>query len=251
MEQNTQTLAQFIAEHAPGHRFGTKALHELVEGIKRTGKGGSVSFTIKLVPDPKRSHALLVSDAVVAKVPQLDPPQRLTWLTPSGEIISHDPNQLPLPIDDPAAVRTSVTTIETGGGIFTGEAPDDADDDVPAHSEEQAARVLQFAEAAFAQTPPPGAIDDDGEVSEGVVQQLVDGGLVEVVEPAPGDDLPMQDDVAGQDDEPGSVKPDDFETTTGAALAEAAAAAAAPDNVTEIKTRAPRKSRAKVSASAT
>lgn len=257
MNDNTQTLAQFIAAHAPGHRFGTKALHDLVDGIRKTGKGGSITFTVKIAPDPKRSNALLVSDAVTSKVPQFDPPQRLTWLLPSGEIVDHDPNQLSLDLEQPRTTSTATSTTETAGGVFDQDAPalDELTADERAKLEEQQRRLADFAAEAFSRDAP----DDDA----------ADVPAVRDADPAPFDPtLPTDAKAADFDptdpdappmfleggDLTAAVTADDFDTSTAMALADAAEQKA-PDNVTAIgskptRKRAPSKRKTAAAASA-
>lgn len=260
--ENQQTLADFIRDHAPEHRRGTKALHELVQAVRNTGKAGTVTFTVKLEPDKRTVGALLVSNVVAKKIPELDPPQRVVWYQPSGELVDHDPAQPPIPglpawqldADRQAAASSPIQLRQV---VFN--AAPDQDEDTPdpvlvAKMKDQADNLARFAQEAnsggvFTQEPvdqdedggPAGIFDQDGpdhDEDDGdtltatfvgiprestVVDEPVDA-------PQPGDDLPM-------------VDPDDYDTGTAMALADAVNVQ--PSNVHQISDKPKRKRRTK------
>jgi len=73
----------------------TEALAELVQGCAQTGKGGSLTLTIKIAPG--KSGQVEISDTVSSKLPAFERATSLFFITPEGNLSRNDPRQAELP----------------------------------------------------------------------------------------------------------------------------------------------------------
>lgn len=95
----------FLREHRRGaclHEAGV-ALQELVKAMEATGKGGSLTLTLKLSPDAKYGTAVEVSDLITVKVPQPDKDSSLFFMDGSNNLVRHDPRQMQIPTREDTA----------------------------------------------------------------------------------------------------------------------------------------------------
>lgn len=68
-----------------------EALQRLVTAVEETGKGGSLTLTLKLKPDQKYGTAVEVADAITVKIPEPDKPSSLFYMDGSHNLVRHDP----------------------------------------------------------------------------------------------------------------------------------------------------------------
>lgn len=77
------------------HAEASDALHELVEAIEATGRGGELRIVLKIKPIGQ-GRQVTVMDEVVVKAPQSERPLAI-WFPDSGSLSRRDPNQAELP----------------------------------------------------------------------------------------------------------------------------------------------------------
>ncbi|HEY9315809.1 hypothetical protein [Williamsia sp.] len=75
------------------HEELSEGLHQLVEKVDEIGKGGSISLTIKVKPDPK-TGMLIVADDVKLVLPEWDRQQSMWFKDQTGNLTRNDPNQI-------------------------------------------------------------------------------------------------------------------------------------------------------------
>ncbi|WP_405676854.1 hypothetical protein OG292_19645 [Streptomyces sp. NBC_01511] len=99
-EEPEQTVvrpfAAFLQEQAGGqlHDELSEKLHGLIEAIKDTGKGGSISLKIDIKPIPNTDgRTLTVTDSVAAKLPRTERPKSIFFATDDGNLSRSDPRQ--------------------------------------------------------------------------------------------------------------------------------------------------------------
>lgn len=95
-----QTIAPFselLLQQRGGalHAEASDALHELVEAIDTTGKGGELRIILKIKPIGQ-GRQVTVTDEVVVKAPQQERPLAI-WFPDGGSLSRRDPNQAELP----------------------------------------------------------------------------------------------------------------------------------------------------------
>lgn len=71
-------------------------LAELVGSVRETGKGGSMTVTIKVDPFKGNEDIVKVSGQVVLKAPRAEAPASIFYPDDSGNLSRNDPNTLPL-----------------------------------------------------------------------------------------------------------------------------------------------------------
>lgn len=93
---------EFLREQRRGgvmHDAGV-ALQKLVTAIEATGKGGSLTITLKLKPDDKYGTAVEVADSIVVKVPEPNKPSSLFFMDGSHNLVRHDPAAMQIPFPE-------------------------------------------------------------------------------------------------------------------------------------------------------
>lgn len=75
----------------------SEKLVEVVEAVRDTGKGGSVTITFTIKPDDTARNTFKVSDDVRAKVPQFSRGVSLYFANHQGRLVREDPRQPTLP----------------------------------------------------------------------------------------------------------------------------------------------------------
>jgi hypothetical protein len=82
-------------------------LAELVGAVRETGKGGSLTVTIKVDPFKGNEDIVKVAGQVTLKAPRAEAPASIFYPDDSGNLSRNDPNTLPIfrDSDIPGAVR--------------------------------------------------------------------------------------------------------------------------------------------------
>ena len=98
-----KSLSEVIREIGRGtaDSDATQAIREVVSAVQQTGKGGSVTVTVKVTP-PKGGGGthLEVAAEVTAKVPRLAPVPSIYFRDPvTGDLTRSDPDQYEMHID--------------------------------------------------------------------------------------------------------------------------------------------------------
>lgn len=91
-----QSFASFLCTHARGRseRELSQKLQELVEAVEESGRAGSITYTLNVKPEPKAEHAMLVSDSIKVKKPELDRPASIFFADEQYRLVRTDPRQL-------------------------------------------------------------------------------------------------------------------------------------------------------------
>lgn len=90
-------FADFLREQAKGqtHEELSEGLRDLVQRVKDTGKGGSISLTVTVeLMKGSGGNALVVSDAIKLKLPEHDRQTSLFFSDRDGNLVRNDPDQL-------------------------------------------------------------------------------------------------------------------------------------------------------------
>ena len=96
VEDDVKPFATFLIEHARGrtHDELSRKLRDLLEAVEETGKGGTITYTVKITPEPKADHAVIVTDNVKVSTPSLDRPASIFFVDDRYRLVRNDPRQL-------------------------------------------------------------------------------------------------------------------------------------------------------------
>lgn len=94
--QEEQSFAAFLCQHAKGRseRELSAEMRKLVEAVEETGKGGSITYTLTLKPEPRAEHTVLVTDEIKTKLPSLDRPASIFFADERYRLVRTDPRQM-------------------------------------------------------------------------------------------------------------------------------------------------------------
>lgn len=98
-EQDTAVIrpfADFLQAQSGGtlHDELSEKLHELIEAVQETGRGGSISLKVDVKPIAGTdSHTLTVTDTVVMKAPKTERPKSIFFVDDTGNLSRSDPRQ--------------------------------------------------------------------------------------------------------------------------------------------------------------
>jgi hypothetical protein len=94
---HVRPFAEVLSEVSKGivaDEAATK-LAELVTAVQETGKKGSVTVTIQVVPHKGNNETVNVAAAVTAKLPRAETPTSIFYIAANGNLSRNDPNTLP------------------------------------------------------------------------------------------------------------------------------------------------------------
>jgi hypothetical protein len=95
-ERQVRPFAEFLQEQAGGtlHAELSEKLHDLVQAVQETGKGGSIALKIDVKPIPGTDgRTLTVTDAVVTKLPKTERPKSIFFIDDDMNLSRTDPRQ--------------------------------------------------------------------------------------------------------------------------------------------------------------
>ncbi|MEU0087225.1 hypothetical protein [Streptomyces sp. NPDC006274] len=95
-ERQVRPFAEFLQEQAGGtlHTELSEKLHDLVQAVQETGKGGSITLKIDVKPIPGTDgRTLTVTDAVVTKLPKTERPKSIFFIDDDMNLSRTDPRQ--------------------------------------------------------------------------------------------------------------------------------------------------------------
>lgn len=98
-----------MLDHGAAHAEASRALHDLVAAVRDTGKGGTMTITLKLGPLKGNVDQLVVAAQVAAKPPKSEPAAAIFYVDDAGNLVRNDPRQLELDglrVVEPAPART-------------------------------------------------------------------------------------------------------------------------------------------------
>lgn len=176
-------ITQFIEDHSPGKTEAGKMLAKLIDAVKDTGKGGSMTLVIKIEPDKTQPTALLISDEITAKLPKHERPVRKAWLTRGGLVVDFDPNTPSLPgmavdgagglvnLTDEEVIAGAAHFLQHTRGVIFGPHDGDPlpvrDDDTPPEEDEEAVAeaaaepLPEKASLSVVPDPVPDPVEDE------------------------------------------------------------------------------------------
>ncbi|UOK18038.1 hypothetical protein QLQ75_gp44 [Gordonia phage Santhid] len=96
-DSESPEFSTLLLQHAKGraHDEATRKLAQLVTAVKETGKGGSITVQIKVVPDKKIDGVVKIEDKVTASIP-FDQSTSMWFTDDNGQLHRNDPKQAPL-----------------------------------------------------------------------------------------------------------------------------------------------------------
>ncbi|QXO13141.1 hypothetical protein QLQ78_gp44 [Gordonia phage Jojo24] len=96
-DSESPEFGALLLQHAKGraHDEATRKLAQLVTAVKETGKGGSITVQIKVVPDKKIDGVVKIEDKVTASIP-FDQSTSMWFTDDAGKLHRNDPKQAPL-----------------------------------------------------------------------------------------------------------------------------------------------------------
>jgi len=95
---SARPFADLLREHRAGrtHEDLTEQLQQLVQAVTETGKGGSLSLTIKVAPHG--DGAAMVTASVATKLPKQQGGGAIFFVTPENNLERQDPRQTEMPL---------------------------------------------------------------------------------------------------------------------------------------------------------
>lgn len=97
-DEPPRDFAAFLLEHAQGktHAELSHALRDLVTSVVDTRKGGQLTLTVKIKPQPNIDGAVQIADTVKCTLPEYDRPESIFFVTQAGDLVRNDPRQTSL-----------------------------------------------------------------------------------------------------------------------------------------------------------
>jgi hypothetical protein len=112
---SNKAYAVFLQELRDGrtHSELSSLLGELLQKVKDTGKGGSITLEIKVGPATRGSEVdkVVIKDKITAKLPSPERGEDFYWLTDDSQLSRNHPRQTSLDLRD-AATITPPTTLK-------------------------------------------------------------------------------------------------------------------------------------------
>jgi hypothetical protein len=108
-DRHARPFAEFLREQRRGrtHDELSSSLNQLLEAVTETGKGGSLTLTVKVKPAAKGdTHMVTIADQVIVKLPEGDRGEALFFVDDDFNLTRSNPHQPSLPLqavdgDDP------------------------------------------------------------------------------------------------------------------------------------------------------
>lgn len=87
-------------------------LHKVIKSVEETGKAGKLLIELNIKPASKGQGAVVLSDKVKAKLPELPVGETILFVTPENNLVATDPRQKDLDLKAvPAATSGELKTI--------------------------------------------------------------------------------------------------------------------------------------------
>jgi hypothetical protein len=100
-DRHARPFAEFLREQRSGttHDELSQGLNALLESVSDTGKGGSLTLTIKVKPAGKGDHHMVVvSDTVAIKMPEGERGEAIFFVDDDFNLTRDNPRQPSLPL---------------------------------------------------------------------------------------------------------------------------------------------------------
>lgn len=86
-------------------------LHEVVASVAETGKAAKLTIEITVKPASKGQGAVIISDKIRSKLPELPAGETILFVTPENNLQATDPNQGSLDLRDVSNPNAPVRTV--------------------------------------------------------------------------------------------------------------------------------------------
>lgn len=99
--RHARPFAEWLHEQRNGHAAVelSEALNELIEAVAEYGKGGSLTFTVKVSPASKGDVvSVLVTDTITVKAPEGERPQSVFFVDSDANLTRQNPMSPSLPL---------------------------------------------------------------------------------------------------------------------------------------------------------
>lgn len=109
----TQAITDILGQLRGGyalHEAG-KRMDECVRAVRATGKKGSITITIDIMPDKTDDRIIKMQPTIKAKIPEKGFSEGIFFVAPDGRLTKEDPAQLELLAE---REREGVRTLATG-----------------------------------------------------------------------------------------------------------------------------------------
>lgn len=83
----------FEINRGDSHRELSAALAELVAAVTRTGKPGSLTYTVRVEPQRGNEHIVCVTDQIGGKPPQGERRTSIFFVDDTNSLVRNDPRQ--------------------------------------------------------------------------------------------------------------------------------------------------------------
>jgi hypothetical protein len=104
METETKpsnTFSTLLQNHRGGWALdeASEKLQKVVEGVRQTGKSGTLTIKLKVSPASRgAANALIITDDIKEKIPVLDKDSSIFFATNDNQLVRDNPNQAQLPL---------------------------------------------------------------------------------------------------------------------------------------------------------
>jgi len=96
-DERPPSFAAMLAQIRPGTDIeAAETLRKVIEGVKATGKVGSIVIRLDVKPADGLSEAVVVHDKISQKVPEKTRPGSMAFITKDGDLSRTDPSAMPL-----------------------------------------------------------------------------------------------------------------------------------------------------------
>lgn len=95
-ERTVRPFADFLQQQSGGtlHAELSDQLHNLIQAVQETGKGGSILLKVEVKPIAgTNGKTLTVTDSVAVKAPKVERPKSIFFVTDDGNLTRNDPRQ--------------------------------------------------------------------------------------------------------------------------------------------------------------
>lgn len=117
-ERRIRPFADFLQEISNGqsHTELSDSLNELVQAVALIGKGGTLTYVIKVSPAGRNAEAtVMITDEIKLKAPEGERPDSVFFVDKDGNLSRHNPAQIRLPLREvPGGVIVDSETGEIG-----------------------------------------------------------------------------------------------------------------------------------------
>jgi len=95
MKQGSNSFLSTLQKHRGGALLteASEAMSKVVAAVALTGKGGTLTITLKVKPATRGNSAVVLGDEIKTKEPKMQAMESFWFATPDGELAKDDPRQ--------------------------------------------------------------------------------------------------------------------------------------------------------------